>query len=129
MPTTTKTSGHSPADVAEAILNPPSLEAAAGLPLQGRQGQDVLTHGRVSDQSEADSLQYGMGAEGDKAAAYQYSSDTSMPTQDGGLQWSIGGVPLQQQLRSATLHASGMLSQHTVQLLTRHSIVMLSQQM
>ncbi|KAL3148466.1 hypothetical protein ABBQ38_013911 [Trebouxia sp. C0009 RCD-2024] len=66
---------------------------------QAKQGQDVFNQGRVTDQSEADSLQYGMGTEGEKEAAYQYSSDTSMPTQDGGLQWSVGGVPLQQQLR------------------------------
>lgn len=35
----------------------------------------------------------------DREPAYLYSSDTSMPSQDGALQWSIGGVPLQQQLR------------------------------
>lgn len=39
--------------------------------------------------------------EADAAGSYQYSSDTSMPSQDGALQWSIGGVPLQQQLRSS----------------------------
>ena len=44
-------------------------------------------------------MPYSGGIEGDKEGAYQYSSDTSLPVQDGGLQWSIGGVPLQQQLR------------------------------
>lgn len=67
--------------------------------MQAKPWQEVSSQKQAPDQPEADSLQYGMGAEGDKEAAYQYSSDTSMPTQDGGLQWSIGGVPLQQQLR------------------------------
>ncbi len=67
--------------------------------MQTRQGQEGFKR-QVSDQSEAESAQYGSSTiEGDKEAAYQYSSDTSLPVQDGGLQWSIGGVPLQQQLR------------------------------
>ena len=68
--------------------------------LQTKQGQQDSFKRRLSQQSESDSVQYGNGTEGDKEAAYQYSSDTSLPVQDGGLQWSIGGVPLQQQLRS-----------------------------
>lgn len=70
--------------------------------LQVKQGQEGFSPGQAPDGPEADMPQYGMGGEGDKEAAYEYSSDTSMPTQDGGLQWSIGGVPLQQQLRSAS---------------------------
>ena len=77
-------------------------EPVIGGSLQAKPVQEVSSPKQVPDQPErSDSLQYGMGAEGNKEAAYQYSSDTSMPTQDGGLQWSIGGVPLQQQLRYA----------------------------
>lgn len=72
------------------------------LALQVKQKQEGFSPGQAPDGPEADLPQYGMGAEGDTEAAYEYSSDTSMPTQDGGLQWSIGGVPLQQQLRSAS---------------------------
>ena len=68
-----------------------------------------------------------MGTEGDKEVAYQYSSDTSMPAQDGGLQWSIGGVPLQQQLRFATLHFDSIHSIHfdcvySIHIIYAHSI-------
>ena len=95
--------------------------------LQAKQGPEAFNR-QISDQSEAESLHYGMGTEGDKEASYQYSSDTSMPNQDGGLQWSIGGVPLQQQFRSAawfqplsasleTCHASMLPSSPLEQLL------------
>jgi hypothetical protein len=65
---------------------------------QGKQGQEGFRR-QSSEQSESEAMAYSGSIEGDKEAAYQYSSDTSLPVQDGGLQWSIGGVPLQQQLR------------------------------
>ena len=97
-----KATEYNPADAAAELKAQLYHQAeAGGLCLQVKQGQEVFNHGQASEQiSDADSLQYSMGAEGDKEAAYQYS-DTSMPTQDGGPQWSIGGVPLQQQLRCA----------------------------
>lgn len=66
---------------------------------QGKQVTEGFRR-QASEQSEAGSLQYGV--EGDREASYQYSSDTSLPRQDGGLQWSIGGVPVQQQLRCSS---------------------------
>ena len=68
------------------------------LPSQAKQGQEGFRR-QSSEQSESEAMPYSGGIEGDKEAAYQYSSDTSLPVQDGGLQWSIGGVPLHQQLR------------------------------
>jgi len=78
------------------------------LPSQAKQGQEVYRR-QSSEQSESESVPYSGGIEGDKEAAYQYSSDTSLPVQDGGLQWSIGGVPLQQQLRYSAFFIARVL--------------------
>ena len=48
----------------------------------------------------------------DREPAYEYTSDATMPSQDGALQWSIGGVPLQQQLRSVLQACSSLQHGH-----------------
>ena len=79
------------------------------LPSQAKQGEEGFRR-QSSGQSESEAMAYSGGIEGDKEAAYQYSSDTSLPVQDGGLQWSIGGVPLQQQLRYPASFIARVLS-------------------
>lgn len=79
------------------------------LPSQAKQGEEGFRR-QSSGQSESEAMAYRGGIEGDKEAAYQYSSDTSLPVQDGGLQWSIGGVPLQQQLRYPASFIARVLS-------------------
>lgn len=88
-------------------------EPGRALSYQNSSATDAGIHryyqSQTSTATELDSrhnLEYGQDsstAEAGNEAAYMYSSDTSLPSQNGALQWSIGGIPLQQQLRWASL--------------------------
>ena len=74
-----------------ALSQPPSLPHTPSLlpATQTGQGQESFKR-QVSDQSEAESAHYSTELDGGRDAgkedSYQYSSDTSLPQQDGGLQ-------------------------------------------
>ena len=64
---------------------------------------EAQKHGEADRQLETEPFYQRQGSNSggsDREPAYEYTSDATMPSQDGALQWSIGGVPLQQQLRS-----------------------------
>lgn len=81
----------------------PQAQAQGGSAGQPRRESQQQSEAQAEMQAEQEPLYQRQGSSSagtDSQPAYLYISDATTPSQDGALQWSIGGVPLQQQLRS-----------------------------